>query len=254
MTSQPFNYKIVGENLQVLEVSLNPGETILAEAGALICMDEGIAHETCLGDGSEPNQVILGKIFPPTTRLLSGETLFYTYFTNYGRGMGKILLSTPYLGAPHKVKLSDFNNELIFQRGTFLCAPKGVKLSSYNFRKSVAGTKADPISLNRIQGEGDVIVNVGGSLIERTLAGEAIHIDASCIVAYDSQIDFSIESVGDVKTMMLGNDAFVMGTLRGSGRVLLQSAPLRKTILSLNTFIRHMHLSTSMALGKLYDE
>lgn len=254
MISQPINYKITGENLRVLEIILKPGETILAEAGALIYMDEGIVHETCLGDGSEPNPVIMEKIFPSATMPLSGDTIFYTYFTNYGRKDGVVVFSTPYIGTPFKLNLSDFNNELIILKGAFLCAPKGVKISVFNPRKNGIVTKNELVTLHRITGEGDLFINVGGSLLERDINNENVRVDATSILAFDARVEFMVENIGDVKTMLLGNDAFVLASLKGEGKVLMQSLPLRKMILSFHNCVQYMHLTNDIVLGKLYED
>lgn len=254
MISQPLNYKITGDNFRVLEVVLSPGETILAEAGALIYMDEGIAHETCLGDGSEPNPGIMEKLFPSASKPLSGDSLFYTYFTNYGRKEGTIVFSTPYVGIPYKLNLSDFNNELIIQKGTFLCAPKGVKLSPFSTRKNGVVTKNELVSLHKVTGEGDIFINVGGSVVERSVEGDGVRVDASTILAFDAKLELIVDNIGDVKTMILGNDAFVLASLKGEGKVLMQSLPLRKMILSFHTCVQHMHITNDLVLGKLYED
>ena len=255
MISQPINYRITGENLRVLEMILKPGETILAEAGALIYMDEGIVHETCLGDGSEPNPVIMEKIFPSAIMPLSGDSIFYTYFTNYGRKDGVVLFSTPYIGTPVKLNLSDFNNELIILKGAFLCAPKGVKISAFNPRKNGVITKNELVTLHKISGEGDVFINVGGSLIERNISSsDSVRIDATSILAFDARVELTVENIGDVKTMLLGNDAFVLASLKGDGKVLMQSLPLQKMILYFHNFVQHMHLTNDVVLRKLYED
>lgn len=253
MTLQPINYSFTGDQSKVLEVTLAPGETVLAESGALVYMDEGVAYETCLGDGSEVNPGIVGKIFPSSTRPLTGDALFYTYFTNYGRNSGKVVLSSPYNGVPHRISLEQFGNELVIQRGAFLCSQRGTKLVSLLVKKNDQPVKNEIISLYKVSGSSDVFVSVGGMLIEKNLDNEQIRVDASSIVAFEPQLDFSIDSIGDVKTMMLGNDTFILGTLRGKGKVWLQSISVRKMLLCLYTAGQHMNMVEKAALGHLYE-
>jgi uncharacterized protein (TIGR00266 family) len=254
MIQQPISYSITGETYQILEVLLNPGETILAEAGAMVYMDDGIAYETCLGDGSEPNPGIMGKLFPTGDRPLSCDTLFLTYFTNYGRGARKIVFSTPYVGVIRNIDLPSFNGELVIQRNAFICGPKGLKLTPFSYRKTGITAKHEVVPLQKVSGEGQVHIAVGGLLIERQIDNETIHVDASSIVAFEPTVEFSLEAIGSIKTMVLGNDAFILGTLSGKGKVWMQSLPIKKMIQTITTCINQLQIAEGKIFGKFHEE
>lgn len=254
MIPQPISYQITGETYQTLEVTLNPGETIVAEAGTMVCMDDGISYETCLGDGSEPNPGIMGKMFPTESKPLPCETLFLTYFTNYGRGSRKIVFSTPYVGSIHLIDLAAFNHEIVVQRNSFICGSKGLKLQPYTFSKMGIFPKNETMPLEKISGEGEVYIAVCGSLIERELHNETIHAETSSIVGFQPGISFSVEANGCLKTMVLGNAGFTLGTLSGSGKVWMQSLPLKKMVHTITTCIHQMHFAEGKLLGKFYEE
>lgn len=254
MNLQPISYLITGETNQLLEVTLSPGETIIAEAGAMVYMDEGISYETCLGDGSEPNPSILGKIFPSNVKISNGDTLFLTYFTNYGRGCRKIVLSNPYFGSILHVNLSDFNNDIVIQRNALLCGPKGLKISNFSYQKTGINTKRDILLLQKVYNASDFYINISGTLIERELINETISLDANSIVAFDASIEVFVEAVGGIKTMILGNDAYILATLKGNGKVWLQSNSIPKMIQLLTTNIQRMHYTDKILLGKYFDE
>jgi uncharacterized protein (TIGR00266 family) len=254
MIPQPISYQITGETYQTLEVTLNPGETIVAEAGTMVFMDDGISYETCLGDGSEPNPGIMGKMFPAESKALPCETLFLTYFTNYGRGSRKIVFSTPYVGSIHLIDLSAFNHEIVVQRNAFICGPKGLKLQPYTSSRMGIIPKNDTMPLEKISGEGEVYIAVCGSLIERELNNEAIHAEISSIVGFQPGISFSVEANGHLKTMVLGNTGSTLATLSGSGKVWMQSLPLKKMVQTITTCIHQMHFAEGKLLGKFYEE
>jgi len=254
MIPQPISYQITGETFQTLEVTLNPGETIVAEAGSMIFMDDGISFETCLGDGSEPNPGIMSKIFPAESKPLPYETLFLTYFTNYGRGSRRIAFSTSYVGSIHRIDLAAFNHEIVVQRNAFICGPKGLKLQPYTSSRTSIAPKFESMPLEKISGEGEVYIAVGGLLIERELHSETIHAETSSIVGFQSGITLTIETGNRLKTMVLGNNGATLGTLSGSGKVWMQSLPLKKMIQTITTCIHQMHMTEGKLLGKFYEE
>lgn len=254
MTSHSSTYQITGRTVQTAEITLSPGETVVAEAGTIVYMDEGISSETCLGDGSEPNQGIMGKLFPTESKFPSTETLFLTYFTNYGRGSRKIVFATPYAGSIERIDLSKANNEIVVQRNSFICGPKGLKLQPYTYLKSTAGPRGDVLPLQKLQGSGEVLVSIGGTLVERDLASETIFIEASSLVAFQPTISLAIDPSNQLKTMLLGNAAITLVALSGSGKVWMQSLPLKKQIQTITTYIHQTHLTENKPLGKLYEE
>ncbi|WP_320054746.1 TIGR00266 family protein [uncultured Acetobacteroides sp.] len=254
MIPLPIRYQITGETYQTLEVTLNPGETIVAEAGTMVFMDDGITYETCLGDGSEPNMGIMGKMFPTELKPLPCETLFLTYFTNYGRGSRKITFSTPYVGSIHLIDLSAFNHEIVVQRNAFICGPKGLKLQPYTPTRMGITPKNETVPLEKISGEGEVYIAVCGLLIERELNNEAIHAEISSIVGFQSGISYSVEASGRLKTMVLGNTGSTLATLSGTGKVWMQSLPLKKMVQTITTCLQQLHMTEGKLLGKLYEE
>jgi uncharacterized protein (TIGR00266 family) len=254
MVPQSISYQLTGETYQTLEVTLKPGETIVAEAGTMVFMDEGISFETCLGDGSEPNLAAMGKMFPTESKPLSCDTIFLTYFTNYGRGSRKIVFTTPYVGSIHLIDLAAFNHEVVVQRNAFICGSKGLKLQPYTAGKMGIFPKNEAMPLEKVCGEGEVYIAVCGSLIARELHNETIHAEISSIVGFQSSISLSMNAGNHLKTMVLGNSGATLGTLSGSGKVWMQSLPLKKMVQTITTCIHQMHMADGKVLGKFYEE
>lgn len=220
----------------------------------MIFMDDGISFETCLGDGSEPNPGIMSKIFPTESKPLPGEPLFLTYFTNYGRGSRRIAFSTPYVGSIHRIDLAAFDHEIVVQRNAFICGPKGLKLKPYTPNKTGIIQKNEAMPLERISGEGEVYLAVGGLLLERELNNETIHAETSSIVGFQSGISLAIEPGNRLKSMVLGNNGATLGVLTGTGKVWMQSLPLKKMIQTITTFMNQLHMPEGKLHGKFYEE
>ncbi len=231
MRSHEIDYQILGSDIQVLEVELDPQETVIAEAGAMVFMEDGIQFETRMGDGSEENPSILSKLFQAGTRMITGESLFMTHFTNQGQGKRKVAFSAPYPGTILPIDLARTPGGLVVQKDGFLAAAKGTKLSIHFNQKLGAGLfGGEGFIMERLQGDGLAFVHAGGTMIERTLHNETLRVDTGCVVAFEPQIEFSVQRAGGLKSMIFGGEGLFLATLRGTGRVWIQSMPIRKLI------------------------
>ncbi len=250
-TSHVIDYQIKGESIQIVEIELDPAETVIAEAGAMLFMEEGIQFETKMGDGSNPSQGLFDKLLSAGSRLLTGESLFMTHFSNRGNKKAKVGFSAPYPGTVIPVDLSKSPaNELVVQKDGFLCAAFGTKLSIVFNRKIGAGlVGGEGFILQKLQGDGLAFVHAGGTVIERTLNNETLRVDTGCVVAFESQIDFDVESTGSLKSMVFGGEGIFLATLRGSGRVWLQSMPIRKLVQALAPYGNNSRKEGSSLLG-----
>jgi uncharacterized protein (AIM24 family) len=186
MISHEIDYKIIGDDIQVVEIELDPNETVIAEAGAMLFMEDGIQFETKMGDGSEANQSIMGKIFQAGTRLITGESLFMTHFTNRGVGKKKVAFSAPYPGTVMPIDLSKiYGNELIVQKDGFLCAAMGTSMKiHFNQRFGSGLFGGEGFILQKLKGDGLAFVHAGGVVIERQLNNETLRVDTGCVVAF----------------------------------------------------------------------
>ncbi|MDX9694286.1 MAG: TIGR00266 family protein [Bacteroidales bacterium] len=237
MRSHEIDYKIVGDDIQFVEIELDPKETVVAEAGSMMFMEEGITFETKLGDGSTPNQSLMDKVLSAGSRLLTGESIFMTHFTNQGFSKRKVAFAAPYPGKIIPIDLNLIRGQLIVQKDGFLCAAYGTKISIHLNRKLGAGlVGGEGFILQKIEGDGMAFIHSGGTIVEKMLNNEILRIDTGCIVAYEPQIDFDIETTGSLKSMVFGGEGLFVATLKGTGRVWLQSMPIRKLIQRLSTF------------------
>lgn len=255
MKSHVIDYEIKGEGIQIVEIELDPLETVIAEAGAMLYMEEGIRFETKMGDGSTPGQGLFDKLLSAGSRMLTGESLFMTHFTNHGNRKAKAAFSAPYPGTVIPMDLSTIRNqELIVQKDGFLCAAYGTKLSIVFNRKIGSGlVGGEGFILQKLQGDGKAFVHAGGTVIERTLNNETLRVDTGCVVAFESQIDFDVETTGSLKSMVFGGEGIFLATLRGSGRVWLQSMPIRKLIQALSPYGRNSGKESGGLLGSIFE-
>lgn len=253
--SHEIDYQIKGESIQIVEVELDPLETVIAEAGAMLFMEQGIMFETKMGDGSNTNQGLFDKLLSAGSRMLTGESLFMTHFTNRGSKKAKVGFSAPYPGTVIPVDLAKSpNNELVVQKDGFLCAALGTKLSIVFNRKIGSGlVGGEGFILQKLQGDGKAFVHAGGTVIERTLNNETLRVDTGCVVAFESQIDFDVESVGSLKSMVFGGEGIFLATLRGSGKVYLQSMPIRKLIQAISPYGSNSRKESGSLLGGLFE-
>ena len=227
--SDELDYEIFGQELQAVEIELDPKETVIAEAGAMTWMDDGIIFEAKMGDGADTNEGFFGKMLSVGKRALTGESLFITHFTNDGQGKKKIAFSSPYPGNIVPIDLSDIDNEIICQKDSFLCAAFGTKIDITFNRKIGSGFfGGEGFILESLKGDGKVFIHAGGTVVKKELHNEKIFVDTGCVVAFTKGIDFDIEQAGGLKTMLFGGEGMFLATLEGTGTVYLQSLPFSK--------------------------
>ena len=254
MISHEIDYKIFGDDIQFVEVELDPHETVIAEAGTMVYMEDGVSFQVKMGDGSEPNQGVMGKLLQAGSRLLTGESLFITHFTNNAYGKKKIAFAAPYPGTIIPVDLNQHRNSLIVQKDGFLCAAFGTKLSiTLNKRIGAGLLGGEGFILQKLEGDGKAFIHAGGTVIEKTLNNEVLRIDTGCVVAFEPSLDFDIEASGGLKSMVFGGEGIFLATMRGSGKVWLQSMPIRKLVRALSPFGRNRGKEGSSILGNLFE-
>ena len=254
MISHEIDYRIFGNDIQFVEIELDPSETIIAEAGTMVYMEEGITYEVRMGDGTEPNQGVMGKLFQAGTRLITGESLFLTYFTNRGSGKRKVAFAAPYPGTILAIDLREVRNSLIVQKDGFLCAAYGTKLSVTLNRKIGSGLLGgEGFILQKLEGDGKAFIHGGGTIIDRHLNNETLRIDTGCVVAYEPGLNFDIEAAGSLKSMVFGGEGLFLATMQGTGRVWLQSMPIRKLIRALSPISRNRGKEAGSILGNLFE-
>ena len=224
------DYKVFGDDLQYVEVELDPQEAALAEAGAMMYMEDGIEMETIFGDGSNARPGFLGALMGAGKRLLTGESLFMTVFQNRGHGKKKVAFGAPYPGKIVAVHLSEVGHELIAQKDAFLCAAKGVSIGiAFQKRIGVGLFGGEGFIMQRLQGDGWAFLHAGGTLMQKDLGpGEMLRVDTGCIAAFQPSVDYDIQRAGNIKSMLFGGEGFFFATLRGPGRVWLQSLPFSR--------------------------
>ncbi len=255
MQSHEIDYKIFGDDIQLVEVELDPEETVIAEAGAMVYMEEGIQYDVKMGDGSNPNQGLLGKLLSAGSRLLTGESVFITHFTNKSTDKRKVSFAAPYPGTIIPMDLNSLNNQLIVQKDGFLCAALGTKLSvEFNRRLGSGLVGGEGFILQRLQGDGKAFVHAGGTVIQKTLNHDTLRIDTGCVVAFEPSIDFNVETAGSLKSMVFGGEGIFLATLRGSGKVWLQSMPIRKLIQAIAPYSKNAGKEGSSILGNLLEK
>ena len=229
-TMHEIDFKIYGDDMQFVEVELDPMEAVVAEAGGMMFMEDGIQMETIFGDGSQQNSGFLGSLLGAGKRLLTGESLFMTVFQNRGMGKKKVAFGAPYPGKIIPVHLSEVGGELLAQKDAFLCAAKGVSLGiAFTKRLGAGFFGGEGFILERLQGDGWCFVHAGGTLEEKVLApGETLRVDTGCIVAMQPTVDYDIQLAGGIKSVLFGGEGLFLATLRGPGKVWLQSLPFSR--------------------------
>src|SRR3954465_4010666 len=239
------DYLIHGEEMQCVEVELDPNETAIAESGAFMMMDDGIQMQTIFGDGSQQQQSggLLGKLMSAGKRLLVGESLFMTAFTNVGQGKKRVYFAAPYAGKIIALDLARLGNRIICQKDAFLCAAKGVSVGIEFQRKLGTGLfGGEGFIMQKLEGDGLAFVHAGGHVLERTLqSGETIKIDTGCIVAFSQHVTYDIQFIGGIKNTIFGGEGLFFATLRGPGKVWVQTLPvsrLASRILQYGTYNR----------------
>jgi uncharacterized protein (TIGR00266 family) len=228
-TSHVIDYQIYGDDLQFVEVELDPKETVIAEAGTMMYMEEGITFEAKMGDGSKPNAGFLDKLGGMAKRAFTGESLFMTHFTNSGQGKRHVAFGAPYPGKIIAIDLDEANGELICQKDSFLAAALGTEVSiAFNKRLGAGLFGGEGFILQRLRGDGMVFIHAGGTIVEKRLNGEMLRVDTGCIVAFEKTINYDIQRAGNLKSMLFGGEGLFLATLQGTGRVWLQSLPFSR--------------------------
>lgn len=256
-TNHEIDYKIFGEEMQYVEVELDPNETAIAEAGSFMMMDDGIQMATIFGDGSQQQSGFFGKLMSAGKRLLTGESLFMTAFTNIGTDKRRVSFASPYPGKIIALDLQQMGT-IICQKDAFLCAAKGVSVGIALQRRLGTGLfGGEGFIMQKLEGDGMAFMHAGGYVFEKTLApGEFLKVDTGCVVAYTQEVDFDIQFVGGIRNTIFGGEGLFFATLRGPGKVWLQTLPvsrLASRILSYGTTQRKEEGSLLGGLGNLLD-
>jgi len=223
------DYQIIGESMQLVEIELDPQETVIAEAGAMNYYEQGIEFETKMGDGSDPEQGMLGKLWSAGKRALTGESVFMTHFSNHGQNKSRVAFAAPFPGSIMAVNLADIGGELICQKDSFLCAAKGTKVGIALQKRLGAGFfGGEGFILQRLNGDGMVFVHAGGTLVRKELNNETLMVDTGCIVGFGPGIAYDIRLSKGLKSMFFGGEGLFLAELSGTGSVWLQSLPFSR--------------------------
>ncbi|RAZ79059.1 TIGR00266 family protein [Planococcus halotolerans] len=232
MNNHEIDFKLYGDDMQFVEVELDPSETVVAEAGALMMMEDGIVMETIFGDGSNngSGSGVMGKLLGAGKRIITGESLFMTAFTNQGSGKRTVSFASPYPGKIVPLDLSRLGGKVICQKDAFLAAAKGVSIGIEFQRKLGTGFfGGEGFIMQKLEGDGMAFIHAGGTLYRKNLQkGEVLKVDTGCLVAMTSDVDYNIEMVPGVKTALFGGEGLFFATLRGPGSVWVQSLPFSR--------------------------
>lgn len=226
MKCHEVDYEILGHDMQIVEVELDPGETVVAEAGAMNYMEDGITFESRIGDGSQVDEGVFGKLMSAGKRALTGESLFLTHFTNTGSGKKRISFAAPYPGKIIAYDMSMAGGELLCQKDAFLAAALGTEIGiAFTKRLGTGFFGGEGFILQRLRGDGMAFIHAGGTVIAKELNNDVLRVDTGCLVAFTRGIDYSIERAGSLKSMFFGGEGLFLATLKGRGTVFLQSLP-----------------------------
>ena len=229
MKCHQVDYEIIGDDLQMVEVELDRMETVIAEAGSMNYMESGIEFETKMGDGSNPQSGIMDKLLGAGKRVLTGESIFMTHFTNRVTRKRKVSFGAPYPGKIIALDMAKVGGEILCQKDAFLAAALGTEVSiAFNRRLGAGFFGGEGFILQKLLGDGMVFVHAGGTIIKKELKGEKLRIDTGCIVAFTPGLDYSIERAGNLKSMFFGGEGFFLASLSGTGTVWLQSLPFSR--------------------------
>ena len=229
MNSHAVDFEIMGDDMQVVEIELDPGEVVIAEAGSMNYMEDGITFEARMGDGSNPNDTVMGKLLSVGKRVLTGESIFMTHFKNSGAGKKRVAFAAPYPGKIIALDLNTVGGEILCEKDAFLCAALGTRVSiAFTRRLGTGFFGGEGFILQKLQGDGRAFLHAGGTIVKKKLAGEILRVDTGCLVAFTSGIDYNIERAGNLKSMFFGGEGLFLATLRGHGEVWLQSLPFSR--------------------------
>ena len=257
-SNHDIDYNIIGEEMQCVEIELDPQETVIAEAGSFMMMEQDIQMETIFGDGSKQSGGFMDKLFSAGKRLLTGESLFMTAYTHTGAGKKKVTFASPYPGKIIPVDLSAIGGKLICQKDAFLCAAKGVSVGIEFQRKLGTGLfGGEGFIMQKLEGDGMAFVHAGGAIIEKQIThGDKLRVDTGCLVAFTSTVNYDIEFVGGIKNTIFGGEGVFFATLSGQGKVWIQSLPISRLasrILAYGTYKRKEEGSILGGIGNILD-
>ena len=229
MKCHEIDYEIIGNSMQMVEVELDPDEAVIAEAGAMNYMEEDIRFEAKMGDGSDVNQGFMSKLFSAGKRMISGESLFMTHFTNHGAQKRRLTFASPYPGTIIPLDMAKLGGEIICQKDSFLCAAMGTKVDiAFNKKLGSGFFGGEGFIMERLTGDGMAFVHAGGTVVEKELNGETLRLDTGCLVAIAGDIDYDIQMVKGFKSMFFGGEGLFLTTLSGHGKVWIQSLPFSR--------------------------
>ena len=229
MRCHEIDYRIIGSELQLVEIELDPGETVVAEAGAMTYMEEGIRFDTRMGDGSAAEEGIMGKLFSAGKRMFTGESLFTTHFSNEGSGKAHVGFSAPYPGNIVPLNMAELGERVVCQKDAFLCAALGTRIDITLNRKLGAGLfGGEGFILQKLEGDGMAFIQAGGTVITKRLQGQTLRVDTGCLVGFSGEIEYDIARAGGLKSMVFGGEGLFLATLSGHGTVWLQSLPFSR--------------------------
>lgn len=229
MRCHEIDYEIIGQSMQMVEVELDPSETVIAEAGAMNYLEDGITFEAKMGDGSDVNQGFMSKLFSAGKRMISGESLFMTHFTNEGVGKKRVAFAAPFPGSIVPLNLANLGEQVYLQKDSFLCAALGTEVNIAFQRKLGAGFfGGEGFILEHLKGDGMAFAHAGGTVIEKQLNNETLRLDTGCVVGFTGGIEFDIERVKGLRSMFFGGEGLFLATLRGTGTVWIQSLPFSR--------------------------
>lgn len=257
-SNHEIDYKIYGEEMQYVEIELDPGETAIAESGAFMMMDDGVQMATIFGDGTQQSGGFMGKLMSAGKRLLVGESLFMTAYTNQVQGKKRVSFASPYPGKIIALDLQKLNNRVVCQKDAFLCAAKGVSIGiEFQKRLGTGLFGGEGFIMEKLEGDGMAFMHAGGHVFERQIQpGETLKLDTGCLVAFTSGVDYDIQFVGGVRNTIFGGEGMFFAVLRGSGTVWIQTLPvsrLASRILAYGSYKRKEEGSVLGGLGNLLD-
>lgn len=229
MKCHDVDYHIIGHDLQVVEVELDPGETVIAEAGAMNYLEDGITFEAKMGDGSNVDEGFMSKIFSAGKRMMMGESMFLTHFTNQSHIKRRVAFSAPYPGTIIPLNMAEFGEEVVCQKDAFLAAALGTSIQITFQRQLGTGFfGGEGFILQKLVGDGMAFMHAGGTVVRKDLKGEKLRLDTGCLVGFTQGIDYSIERAGNLKSMFFGGEGFFLATLCGTGTVWIQNLPFSR--------------------------
>jgi uncharacterized protein (TIGR00266 family) len=229
MKCHKVDYELIGDDMQIVEVELDPGEIVIAEAGAMNYMEDGISYEARMGDGSSADEGMMGKLLNVGKRVLTGESIFLTHFTNHGQGKKRVAFAAPYPGKIIPLDLTKVSGEILCQKDAFLAAACGTEVGiAFNKRLGAGFFGGEGFILQRLRGDGMAFLHVGGTVIQKKLNNDTLRVDTGCLVAFTKGIDYNIQRAGTLKSMFFGGEGLFLATLSGTGIVLLQSLPFSR--------------------------